>query len=81
MKRRCYDKNAHNYQYYGAKGVTVHKAWRKSFLTFLEYMGKAPSSQHTLDRYPNPLGNYEPGNVRWATKSAQTAERNRRYKK
>ena len=27
--------------------------------------------QHTLDRYPDKDGNYEPGNVRWATKEEQ----------
>jgi hypothetical protein len=38
-------------------------------------MGPRPSSQHTLDRYPNPDGNYEPGNVRWASKREQNLNR------
>jgi hypothetical protein len=60
---------------YANKGVTVCKRWRESFLAFLEDMGKRPSSKHSLDRYPNRTGNYEPGNCRWATASQQ----NRNY--
>ncbi len=30
-------------------------------------IGERPSWEYTIDRYPNPRGNYEPGNVRWAT--------------
>jgi hypothetical protein len=34
-------------------------------------MGYPPSQNHTIDRYPNQKGNYEPGNVRWATAKQQ----------
>src|SRR5438445_472429 len=33
------------------------------FFAFLAYMGERPPGT-TLDRYPNPHGDYEPGNVR-----------------
>jgi hypothetical protein len=29
-------------------------------------MGERPSLKHSLDRWPDKNGNYEPGNVRWA---------------
>jgi hypothetical protein len=34
-------------------------------------MGEPPTPKHTLDRFPNRNGNYEPGNVRWATAKEQ----------
>lgn len=34
--------------------------------------------KHSLDRI-NPDGNYEPGNVRWATKAVQASNKSGRY--
>lgn len=65
MKTRCFNANSKSFKYYGAKGVTVCERWM-SFQAFLEDMGPKPSQTHTLDRINNH-GNYEPGNVRWAT--------------
>ena len=44
-----------------------------SFQQFFDYIGPRPDG-YTLDRI-NPLGNYEIGNVRWATHAEQTANR------
>ena len=49
--------------------------WRDDFSAFLHYMGTRPSESHSLDRWPNPKGNYEPGNVRWATIDQQNNNR------
>jgi len=49
----------------------VHKEWADSFAAFIRDVGERPSTKHTMDRYPDPNGNYEPGNVRWATYSEQ----------
>ena len=52
------------------KHVSVCKRWY-TFENFIADMGFRPSPKHTLDRYPDPFGNYEPGNCRWATYSQQ----------
>jgi hypothetical protein len=44
-------------------------SWEHSFADFFAYVGPAPSGT-TLDRIDNNKG-YEPGNVRWATKTVQ----------
>jgi hypothetical protein len=45
--------------------------WNESFLNFLADVGPRPSPDHSIDRYPNKDGDYEPGNVRWATRIEQ----------
>jgi hypothetical protein len=74
MKTRCYNPNVREYAKYGGRGIQVHPAWRNSFPQFLKDVGKKPSSEHSLDRKDNN-GHYEPGNVRWATKKQQVANR------
>jgi len=75
-KSRCHNPNDAAYQNYGGRGVVMCQEWRESFEAFLAHVGPRPSSAHSIDRYPNNDGNYEPGNVRWATKKEQ--ERNKR---
>lgn len=75
MLQRCYNPNVPNYKDYGAKGVTVCERWRTSFDNFYADMGPRPSAKYSLDRYPNYAGNYEPGNVRWATDEQQARNR------
>jgi hypothetical protein len=75
MIARCHNARHPAYTHYGAKGITTCERWLV-FQNFLEDMGDRPSKQHSLDRYPNKGGNYEPGNCRWATWTEQN--RNRR---
>jgi hypothetical protein len=80
MIRRCHDPKDKDYRLYGAKGIRVCNAWRSSMDAFLSDMGPRPSKGHTLDRI-DATGNYEPGNVRWATVLEQQRNRtnNRRH--
>lgn len=75
MLDRCYRKNHKAYKDYGARGIKVCDRWRNSVKAFAEDIGPRPSNRHTLDRYPNTDGDYEPGNVRWATWEQQAATR------
>lgn len=70
LKRRCYDPNDAGYKNYGGRGIFVHPDWINSFDNFLKHIGPRPSSDHSIDRINND-GNYEPGNVRWATQKEQ----------
>lgn len=73
MKARCSNPNVPGYHRYGGRGITVCPQWL-TFQGFLADMGERPSPEHTLDRINND-GNYEPGNVRWATRKEQSRNR------
>ncbi|SDH09818.1 hypothetical protein SAMN05216466_10790 [Paraburkholderia phenazinium] len=74
MLQRCNDAQCKAYMDYGARGVKVCDRWM-TFENFLADVGLPPQKGLTLDRYPNNDGNYEPGNVRWATKKEQANNR------
>lgn len=73
MMHRCYDDKTSSYERYGALGVEVCARWRESFWSFVEDVGERPDGK-TLDRI-DPFGNYEPSNVRWATRQEQEANK------
>jgi hypothetical protein len=75
MVARCCNEKHDAYSRYGGAGITIHGPWREDFAEFLRDMGPRPTPQHSLDRYPNQSGNYEPGNVRWATRGEQARNR------
>ena len=69
---RCSNKNRHSYKDYAGRGIKMCERWRHSFPNFLADVGRRPDPSLTLDRIDND-GDYEPGNVRWATKKEQRA--------
>ena len=75
IKHRCYDKTYSGYARYGGRGIRVCDEWLKSYEAFLAYVGRKPTPKHQIDRWPNNDGNYEPGNVRWATAEQNTRNR------
>ena len=66
MIARCEDERNPAYRDYGARGVNVCDRWH-DFGAFIGDMGRRPSDQHSIDRFPDTNGNYEPANCRWAT--------------
>lgn len=78
MKNRCYNKNVPGYKNYGGRGIKVFKLWKDNFMQFYTYMGEAPVGT-TLDRI-DVNGNYEPGNVRWATRKQQSQNKRNNHK-
>lgn len=75
--KRCTSKKYHAYRHYGGRGIKVCRQWLgpSGYKNFLRHMGVAPSKKHSVDRYPNKNGHYEPGNVRWATRKQQANNR------
>lgn len=72
IKQRCYNPNCKEYDRYGGRGIKVCQRWLDGFDNFLSDMGRRPSNNHSLDRFPNNDGDYEPLNCRWGTPAQQT---------
>jgi len=72
-KRRCNNPNAPEYRSYGGRGIEFRF---KSFDEFLAEVGRRPSAAYSLDRI-NVNDHYRPGNIRWATREEQAANKRR----
>jgi len=67
-KDRCTNPRSQRWETHGKRGI---KFLFKSFEDFISTLGPRPSSEYSLDRYPDNDGDYVAGNVRWATRSQQ----------
>lgn len=70
MRSRCYNPNAHNYKWYGAKGVQVEWTTFESFYTWALSHGYTEGLE--LDRI-DPSQNYSSANCMWCSKGDNIA--------
>jgi hypothetical protein len=79
-RARCKNPRGRGWKNYGGRGIefrfTTFAAFADALKTRGNPTGLRPSLRHSVDRYPDPDGHYEPGNIRWAT-PRQQARNNR----
>jgi len=80
MLTRCRRKSGISYPNYGGRGIKVADRWigEHGFENWIADVGERPSPEHSLERIDNN-GNYEPGNVKWATKKEQMRNTRRNH--
>lgn len=80
MKDRCNNPKNKRFADWGGRGISVCAEWQEDFQRFYDYVSQLPhygEKGYSIDRINND-GNYEPGNVRWATAKEQNENKRKR---
>jgi len=73
MIQRCENSKSTAFKDYGGRGIKVYPAWH-DYRVFHQDVIDGYASNLTIDRIDNNK-NYEPGNIRWATRAMQVKNR------
>lgn len=85
MRGRTMSPSHPAFKNYGGRGITICPEWRevrhgfKRYAAYVEALPNAFKEGYSLDRINND-GNYEPGNLRWASNSIQVINRRKKSK-
>jgi len=75
IKRKCYKEKTRT-ESYKTKGIQIQESWKEDSIAFVKYILTLDNfdMSKSLDRI-NTNGNYEEGNLRWATAKEQAHNR------